>query len=69
VVTGDEVLLKYTVPLSKEGLTEESIGVPRIVPFGGAEGARTPYLLNANQALSQLSYSPMLKFKTLKMRP
>ena len=26
--------------------------------FGGAEGIRTPYLLNAIEALSQLSYSP-----------
>ena len=25
---------------------------------GGADGIRTHYLLNANQALSQLSYSP-----------
>jgi hypothetical protein len=31
-----------------------------IVNFGGAEGARTPYLRNANAALSQLSYSPMM---------
>ena len=28
------------------------------VTFGGAGGARTPYLLNAIQALSQMSYSP-----------
>jgi hypothetical protein len=28
------------------------------VNFGGAEGIRTPYLLNAIQSLSQLSYSP-----------
>ena len=27
---------------------------------GGAEGIRTPDLLNANQALSQLSYSPVI---------
>ncbi len=33
----------------------------RVLPFvnnGGAEGIRTPYLLNAIEALSQLSYSP-----------
>jgi hypothetical protein len=29
-----------------------------IVNFGGADGIRTHYLLNANQTLSQLSYSP-----------
>ena len=28
--------------------------------FGGSEGNRTLYLLNANQALSQVSYRPML---------
>ena len=27
--------------------------------FGGDEGDRTPYLLNAIQALSQVSYTPM----------
>ena len=30
------------------------------MPFsGGDEGDRTPYLLNAIQALSQVSYTPM----------
>ena len=33
-------------------------GVLGIVPFGGAEGIRTPDLLRAREALSQLSYSP-----------
>ena len=37
------------------------------VTIGGAEGIRTPYLLNANQALSQMSYSPIMR-RTLKMR-
>ncbi len=32
-----------------------------IVPFGGAEGTRTPGLLRAREALSQLSYSPICK--------
>jgi hypothetical protein len=30
-----------------------------IVPSGGAEGIRTPDLLRAREALSQLSYSPI----------
>ena len=30
-----------------------------IVKFGGAGGTRTPYLFNAIEALSQLSYSPV----------
>ena len=29
--------------------------------FGGDEGDRTPYLLNAIQALSQVSYTPMFE--------
>ena len=35
VVTGDEALLKYTIPLTSKGETEERLGVPRIVHFGG----------------------------------
>ena len=31
-----------------------------IIKVGGAGRDRTDYLLNANQALSQLSYSPLL---------
>lgn len=31
----------------------------RVMIFGGAAGDRTPDLLIANQALSQLSYSPV----------
>ena len=30
------------------------------IPFGGAEGIRTPDLLRAREALSQLSYSPTM---------
>jgi hypothetical protein len=30
-----------------------------IIPFGGAEGIRTPYLLNANQAFSRVNYGPI----------
>ena len=35
-----------------------------LVP-GGDEGDRTPYLLNAIQALSQVSYTPIAKVLTL----
>ena len=34
-------------------------------PHNGAEGSRTPDLLNAIQALSQLSYSPFTDYLTL----
>ena len=35
-----------------------------ILSFGGDEGDRTPYLLNAIQALSQVSYTPVLSEKS-----
>ncbi len=35
VVKDDKTELKYTIPLSNEGLLEESMGVPHIVCFGG----------------------------------
>jgi hypothetical protein len=38
---------------------KQSIGVLPIDTPGGAEGIRTPDLLRAKEALSQLSYSPM----------
>ena len=57
-VTGDRVMLTYTIPLAPKGLTAEEMPVLSTVHFGGAEGVRAPDLLNANQALSRLSYSP-----------
>ena len=64
-VTGNQVLLTYTIPMSSKGLIEEELGVPSIVHYGGAGGIRTPYLLNAIQALSQLSYSPSIDINIL----
>ncbi len=40
------------------GNTRESVEVLPIDTPGGAEGTRTPDLLRAREALSQLSYSP-----------
>lgn len=57
-VTGNEAVLTYTAPLPPQGLTEEKLRVLSSVQYGGADGIRTHYLLNANQALSQMSYSP-----------
>ena len=45
----------------KKGVTQEAVAVPPTVHFGGAEGTRTPDLLLAKEALSQLSYSPTSK--------
>ena len=58
-VTGKDVLLTYTMPLPPHGITQERAGVLNIVHDGGAEGIRTPDLLRAREALSQLSYSPI----------
>ncbi len=57
-VTGDHVKLEYTIPLGENSFIAENLAVPHIVHYGGADGIRTHYLLNANQTLSQLSYSP-----------
>ena len=59
-VTGDEVLLTYTMPLPPEGISQERVGVLHSVRYGGAEGTRTPDFLLAKEALSRLSYSPRL---------
>ena len=50
--------LYYTLPMPPDGRTAEKIGVLPIVTFGGADGIRTHYLLNAIEELSLLSYSP-----------
>ncbi len=56
-VTDNEVLMTYTMPVMPDGTNQEK-AVLDTVNCGGAEGTRTPYLFNAIEALSQLSYSP-----------
>jgi site-specific DNA recombinase len=56
-VDGDKVLIKYNLPTP----FEEGKQMERVLPIDtltGAEGIRTPDLLRAREALSQLSYSP-----------
>ena len=55
-VGGHGKVIEKTLP----GQSLECRGVLGIVPFGGAEGIRTPDLLRAREALSLLSYSPMI---------
>jgi hypothetical protein len=46
-------------------LNPARLPIPPPEPFSGAEGNRTPDLLNAIQALSQLSYGPNTRPLTL----
>ena len=41
-----------------EEAATENTNVERVTECGGAAGTRTPYLFNAIEALSRLSYSP-----------
>ena len=61
-VTGDDVKLSYMMPVPPEWLAEEKVRVLHSVRYGGAEETRTPDLLRAKEALSQLSYSPIEKY-------
>ena len=45
-----------------DGKMKKSLGVLPMVTLGGAEGIRTPDLLRAREALSQLSYSPTVNY-------
>ena len=61
-VTGDEVLLTYTMPLPPQGISEERVGVLCSVHPSGAGGIRTLYLLTASQTFSQVNYGPAVAF-------
>jgi site-specific DNA recombinase len=41
LVTGDNVVLKYRIPMAKEGLVEENLGVLHIVQYGRPYRIRT----------------------------
>jgi site-specific DNA recombinase len=53
-----QVTVHYMLPMPPDDKYSELAGVLPIVTSGGAEGIRTPDLLRAKEALSQLSYSP-----------
>ena len=61
VVEGQQVRVHYNLPVpdGQRGVKTEEV-LPIVTP-SGAEGIRTPYLLVANEALSLLSYSPMIR--------
>ena len=57
-INKSEAVINYSIPVPQYGSVKQSVGVLPIDNNGGAGGIRTPYLLNAIQALSQMSYSP-----------
>jgi site-specific DNA recombinase len=57
-VNRGQVSVQYRLPLPQGGKANEPLTVLPTVTSGGAEGIRTPDLLRAREALSQLSYSP-----------
>ena len=58
VVDAERVVVIHKLPQSVAGVSNEIEEVLPIEHVGGAEGGRTPYLFNAIESLSQLSYSP-----------
>ncbi len=58
-IDGINVVVRYKLPLPDGKKDYIDIVVLPIDTFGGAEGIRTPDLLRAREALSQLSYSPI----------
>ena len=56
-----EAVIHYNLPVPPYWSEKQSAGVLPIDTFGGAEGTRTPDFLLAKEALSQLSYSPILQ--------
>ena len=59
-VNKKQVTVHYNLPIPQDVPSSEQVGVLPIETLGGAEGIRTPDLLRAREALSQLSYSPRL---------
>jgi site-specific DNA recombinase len=58
IINGDKAKIQYRLPMSPEGKKIQSVSVLPTDTLGGAEGIRTPYLLNANQAFSRVNYGP-----------
>ena len=57
-VNRGQATVYYALPMPPDGRSAEQLRVLPIVTFGGADGIRTHYLLNAIEALSLMSYSP-----------
>ncbi len=59
VIDVSKCTVQYKLPVPANWRTSEDLVLP-IEPSGGAGGIRTPYLLRAKQAFSQLNYGPKL---------
>jgi site-specific DNA recombinase len=59
-INGDKAKIQYRLPMPPDGKRMQSVGVLPIDTPGGAGGIRTPYLLRAKQAFSQVNYGPPL---------
>jgi site-specific DNA recombinase len=57
-INGGQGTIEYNLPVPLEE-KKRLVGVLPIDTLSGPEGVRTPYLLNANQAFSQLNYGPL----------
>ena len=58
-ISKDKAIVYYHLPLPQDEERKVAAGVLPIDTPGGAEETRTPDLLRAREALSQLSYSPI----------
>ena len=58
IIDGDKAKIQYHLPMPPNGKRTQEVEVLPINTLGGAEGTRTPYLFNAIESLSQMSYSP-----------
>ena len=58
-IDGENAVIKYNLPVPSAQKREHLVGVLPIDTLGGAGEIRTPDLLRAREALSQLSYSPI----------
>ncbi len=59
VIDGKKAIMQYNLPMLSNEKNKQSVAVLPIDTHGGAGGTRTPDLLRAREALSQLSYSPI----------
>ena len=59
-ISKDKAIVYYHLPLPQDEERKVAAEVPPIDTPGGAEETRTPDFLRAREALSQLSYSPII---------